>query len=90
MNKFFLEGRYIVTLVGSTNGVIECNNAQHMKVVLEEMLPNPGDPTLAYLLDPDNWISDSNGAPYNAETLADDGERGDYKVAIYRVMEVEN
>lgn len=90
MTLFFLDGKYIITLVGSSNGVVECESAEHMKNALQDMLPNPGDPTLAYLLDPTNWICDSEGAPYNAEALADDGELGDYRIAVYRVMELES
>ena len=89
LDNLFLDGRYIVTFVGTTNGVIECASFAHLRTVLEETYPNPGDPTLAYLLNPANWIPDGNDMPFYAELLVSEPIE-DYRLAVYRVIEVES
>lgn len=86
----FIDGRYVVTFVGTTNGVCECPTFAHMRAVLENTFPNPGDPTLAYLLNSASWIKSGNDdMPYNAETLVINDDE-DYRIAVYRVIEVES
>lgn len=85
----FIDGRYFVTFVGTTNGVAECQSFAHLRSLLEDTYPNPGDYTLAYLLNPANWLRASDDMPYNAEVLVADAEQ-DYRIAIYRVIEVES
>lgn len=89
MAEPFLEGRYIVTFVGTSNGVIECDSFAALRSQLQDCYPNPGDPTLAYLLKPANWIEGSDGMPFNAEALVGTNDE-DYRIAVYRVMEVES
>lgn len=89
MTQAFIDGRYIVTFVGTTNGVVECSSAEHLVSTLRDTYPNPGDKTLAYLLNPANWINDGEDMPWNAETLVIDDDE-DYRIAIYRVIEIES
>lgn len=90
LSPLFIDARYIVTFVGTTNGVVECQNFNQLSSVLHDTYPNPGDPTLAYLLKPANWlVSDSDDMPYNAETLVSE-DTEDYRIAVYRVMEVQS
>jgi hypothetical protein len=85
----FMEGRYIVALVGTTNGVVECANFGALRATLEDMYPNPGDQTLAYLLTPSNWVVAADDMPFNVESLVVDNDE-DYRISIFRVMELES
>ncbi len=87
--SFFIDTGYVVTFVGTTNGVVMVDTFEALRNMLADCYPNPGDPTLAYLLDPANWLTDADGVPYNAELLVggNEGEE-DYRIAVYRVMEV--
>lgn len=88
-NEPFIEGRYFVTFVGTSTGVVECPTFAQLKACLQDTYPNPGDPTLAYLLDPTNWIASGDDMPFNIEYLVSDGDE-DYRIAIFRVIELES
>lgn len=83
-----LDGKFIVAFVGTTNGIVQCDSFAELQAMLHDTYPNPGDPTLAYLLGPAYWLPDANGDPYFVETLVADNGYEDYRVAIYRVIEV--
>lgn len=88
-SQLFIDGAYVLTFVGTTNGVIQCPSFNSLRATLQDTYPNPGDQTLAYMLDASNWLrAATDDMPFHVETLVSDEEE-DYRIAAYRVIEIE-
>jgi len=84
----FVEGKYIVTFVGTSSGVIECPTIAALRTCLEECYPNPGDPTRGFLLNPRNWQTHpTDDFPFFVETAMFTDEE-DYRVFVARKCEL--
>lgn len=88
--KVFLEGQYLITFVGTTSGVVECDSVAHLRSTLEDTYPNPGDPVRGFLLNPKNWqVLESDDMPFFVDYGVFTAE-DDYRVFVVRKAELES
>lgn len=82
-----LEGRYILTFVGTTMGAVILPSVAALQSALVDTFPNPGCPIHDHLVDLRNWDRDVDDAPFCVFYVVGD-ESEQYVVSIFREKEL--